>query len=334
MSAEAAGKILEMLRAKEMHLSGGTMSKTLGMSRSAIWKHIKSLRREGYQIEAKPARGYRLVAVPQHLTHWEIQKGLGTEQFGKSLYVFPQVDSTNVVAFRLALNGAQEGAVVVAESQTKGKGRLGRRWESPVGTNIYLSIILRPQIPPNKAPLITLMVAVACVHAIEEVAGLVPAIKWPNDLLLGERKLGGILTEADMEMDRINHVVVGIGINCNMTHTSFPLSIRDTATSLQEVLGREVSRITLIQAILRHLEQWYKKLLQGRIDEIKRRWGELSLIRGKKVTIAFMGTMVKGTALDIDDDGALLLQEGEGTVKRIVAGDVHVKGVITDVIRH
>jgi BirA family biotin operon repressor/biotin-[acetyl-CoA-carboxylase] ligase len=334
MSAEAAGRILEMLRGKEMHLSGDTMSKTLGISRSAIWKHIKSLRREGYQIEAKSARGYRLIAVPQHLTQWEIQKDLETEQFGKSLYVFPQVDSTNVVAFRLALKGAREGTVVVAESQTKGKGRLGRQWESPVGTNIYLSSILRPQIPPSKAPLITLMVAVACVHAIEAVTGLVPAIKWPNDLLFGDRKMGGILTEADMEMDRINHVIVGIGINCNMTRTSFPPSIRDIATSLQEILGSKVSRIILIQAILRYLEQWYKKLLQGKINEIRKRWGELSLIRGKKVAIAFMGTMVKGTALDIDDDGALLVQEAGGTVKRIVAGDIHVKGVITNVIRH
>jgi len=315
-----------MLREQEMPLSGAAMSKALGISRSAIWKHITSLRREGYLIEAKPARGYRLVAVPQYPTQWEIQADLGTEQFGKNIYVLPQVDSTNVVAFRLALKGAQEGAVVFAESQTKGKGRLGRRWESPVGSNIYLSIILKPKIPPSKIPLITLMAAVACAEAVEEVAGLLPTIKWPNDLLIEGKKLGGILTEADMEMDVINFVVLGIGINCNMTRTSFPPSIKDTATSLQEVLGREISRLPLIQAILRHLEQWYTILVQGRGGEIRRRWKELSQIKGKGVAVTFMGAVIKGTALDIDDDGALLVQEAGGGVKRIVAGDVHVRG--------
>ncbi len=326
MTSDAPGRILEMLRDRQAHLSGAEISTALGISRSAIWKHIRSLRRAGYQIEAKPARGYRLIAVPAHPTQWEIQAGLGTERFGKDIYVFPQIDSTNVVAFRLAMRGVQEGAVVLAESQTQGKGRVGRRWESPAGSNIYLSIILRPKIPPTKIPLITLMAAVACAEAIEEVTGLIPTIKWPNDLLTGEKKLGGILTEADMEMDVINFVVVGIGINCNMTRTSFPPSIRDTATSLQEALGGEISRLLLIQAMLRHLEQWYTILVQGRGGEIRRRWKELSQIEGKEVVVSFMGTVLKGTALDIDDDGVLLVQEGGGGLKRVVAGDVHIRG--------
>jgi len=325
MSAEAAGKILEMLRGDNIHLSGTEISKALGISRSAIWKHIQSLRRAGYQIEAKPARGYRLIAVPAHPTQWEIQAGLGTERFGKDIYVFPEVNSTNVVAFRLALRGAQEGAVVLAESQTRGKGRVGRRWESPAGSNIYLSIILRPKIPPTKIPLITLMAAVACAEAIEETAGFIPTIKWPNDLLVGEKKLGGILTEADMEMDVINFVVVGLGVNCNMTRASFPPSIQDTATSLQEALGEKISRLLLIQAILRNMEQWYTILVQGQGGEIRRRWKELSQIEGKEVAVSFMGAVVKGTALDIDDDGVLLVQEGGGELKRVVAGDVHVR---------
>jgi len=326
MTSDAPGRILEMLRDRQAHLSGAEISTVLGISRSAIWKHIRSLRRAGYQIKAKPACGYRLIAVPDHPTQWEIQAGLGTERFGKDIYVFPQIDSTNVVAFRLAMRGAQEGAVVLAESQTQGKGRVGRRWESPAGSNIYLSIILRPKIPPTKIPLITLMAAVACAEAIEEVTGLIPTIKWPNDLLIGEKKLGGILTEADMEMDVINFVVVGIGINCNMTRTSFPPSIQDAATSLQEALGGEMSRLLLIQAMLRYLEQWYTILVQGRGGEIRRRWKELSQIEGKEVAVSFMGTVVKGTALDIDDDGVLLVQEGGGGLKRVVAGDVHIRG--------
>jgi BirA family biotin operon repressor/biotin-[acetyl-CoA-carboxylase] ligase len=326
MSAEAAGRILEMLRQQEVHLSGTKMSKTLGISRNAVWKHIKSLRREGYHIEAKPASGYRLIAVPAHPTPWEIQAGLGTEQIGKKIYALPQAASTNEVAFRLALNGAEEGEVVLAESQTKGKGRMGRQWESPAGLNIYLSIILRPRIVPGKTPLITLMAAVACAEAIDEVTGLTPAIKWPNDLLIERKKLGGILTEADMELDRINFVVVGIGINVNMTRTLFPPSIKDTATSLQEALGREISRIALIQAILRRLEQWYKRLGQGRGEEIRRRWKELALVQGQKVEVTSLGEVVRGTALDIDEDGALLVQTHSNTIKRVVAGDVTLRG--------
>jgi BirA family biotin operon repressor/biotin-[acetyl-CoA-carboxylase] ligase len=326
MSAEAAGRILEMLRQQKVHLSGAEMSKTLGISRNAVWKHIKSLRREGYHIEAKPASGYRLIAVPAHPTPWEIQAGLDTEQIGKKIYAVPQAASTNEVAFRLALNGAEEGAVVLAESQTKGKGRMGRQWESPAGLNIYLSIILRPRIVPGKAPLITLMAAVACAEAIDEVTGLTPAIKWPNDLLIARKKLGGILTEADMELDRINFVVVGIGINVNMTRTSFPPSIKDTATSLQEALGREISRIALIQAMLRRLEHWYKRLGQGRGEEIRRRWKELALVQGREIEVTSLGEVVRGTAVDIDEDGALLVQTDNNTIKRVVAGDVTLKG--------
>jgi BirA family biotin operon repressor/biotin-[acetyl-CoA-carboxylase] ligase len=326
MTSDAAGRILEMLRNRQERLSGAAISKILGISRSAIWKHINSLRREGYQIEAKPASGYQLIAAPTHLTAWEIQAGLGTEQLGKKVHFFPNVDSTNTAAFRLALNGVSEGEVVVVESQHAGKGRMGRRWESPSGVNIYLSIILRPTFPPSKIPLITLMTAVVCAEAIEEVTGLMPAIKWPNDLLIDDKKLGGILTEADMEMDRINFVIVGIGINVNMPRSAFPPSIRDTATSLQEVLGKQVLRVPLIKSLLRKFELWYTRFKEGRGEEIKRRWEELSQIRGKEVSVDFMGETVQGTALEIDADGALLVQEAGGEVKRIVAGDVHVRG--------
>jgi BirA family biotin operon repressor/biotin-[acetyl-CoA-carboxylase] ligase len=326
MSAEAAGRILEMLRRHEAPLSGVEMSKSLGISRNAVWKHIKSLRREGYLIEAKPASGYRLRGVPSHPTAWEIQAGLDTEYIGKRIHTLSQASSTNEVAFRLALKGAEEGAVVSAESQTRGKGRMGRSWESPAGLNIYLSIILRPRIVPSKTPLITLMAAVACAEAVEEVAGLLPAIKWPNDLLLERKKLGGILTEADMELDRINFVVVGIGINVNMPRSSFPSSIKGTATSLREALGREISRITLTQSILRHMELWYKRLRQGRGEEITRRWKELSLITGQEIEVTSLGEVVRGRALDIDEDGALLVQTDNTTIKRVVAGDITLRG--------
>lgn len=314
-----------MLRGREGYLSGAEMSRVLGVSRSAIWKQIRSLRREGYTIESKPTSGYRLKAVPSHLTTWELQAGLQTAIFGKTVHTFMYVDSTNDAAFRLALGGAEEGEVVVAEAQTKGKGRMGRRWESPPGVNIYSSLILRPKMPPSRIPLITLMAAVACAEAIEQVTALLPIIKWPNDLLIEGKKAGGILTEADMEMDLINFVIVGIGINVNMPRSSFPQTIEDVATSLREELGHEVSRIALIHAMMTRLEFWYTKLTGGEEAELRDRWEGLTQVKGQKVEAQFMDSVVTGEALGIDDDGALLVQENGGRVKRVVAGDVTFK---------
>ena len=315
-----------MLRGKTVPLSGAAMSKALGISRSAVWKHVRSLRQVGYHIEAQTASGYRLVAVPSQPTPWEIQSGLETDRFGRRIHLFPQVTSTNAVAFRLARRGEQEGAVVLAEAQTAGKGRMGRRWESPAGANIYLSLILRPHIPPSNMPLITLMTAIACAQAIEEVIGRLPEIKWPNDLLFSGKKIGGILTEADMEMDAINFVVVGIGINVNMRRRAFPAAIRDTATSLREESGKEISRIHLIQAVIRQMERWYDILARGQGNAIRERWQELARIKGKQITVKFMHDIVQGTARGLDEDGALLVESDSGTVRRIVAGDVTVEG--------
>ena len=323
---EVTGKILDLLRDQDRYLSGATMSKIFGISRSAIWKHISSLRREGYDIVAKPAGGYRLIAIPSHLTTWELQSGLETDVFGHTMHTLYEVSSTNQFAFQLALRGGEEGEVVVAESQTRGKGRMGRRWESPPGVNIYLSLILRPQIPPNRIPLISLMAAVACAEAIEEVTTIMPAIKWPNDLLIKRKKLGGILTEADMEMDVINFVIVGIGINVNMPNNSLPSSIDDTATSLKMELGREISRVALIQKLLSKVEVWYKWFEENKEMDLRRRWEELSQVRGRKGEVSFMGKVIRGEALGIDEDGALLVQEAKEGVKRIVAGDIRVGG--------
>jgi BirA family biotin operon repressor/biotin-[acetyl-CoA-carboxylase] ligase len=203
---------------------------------------------------------------------------------------------------------------------------MARRWESPPDVNIYLSIILRPRIPPSKIPLVNLMAAVACAEAIEEVGAQRPTVKWPNDLMMSGKKLGGILTEGDMEMDVINFVIVGIGINVNMSRNSFPPSIADIATSLKEELGREISRIGLIQEILRKMEMWYERFAEDRQEELRERWEELSQVKGREVEVNFMGQVVKGKALGIDEDGALLVQETGERVRRVVAGDVRVGG--------
>jgi BirA family biotin operon repressor/biotin-[acetyl-CoA-carboxylase] ligase len=323
---EVTGKILDLLRSQNRYLSGSRMSKVFGISRNAIWKHIRALRKEGYDIVAKPAAGYRLIAIPSHLTTWELQSGLETHMFGRTIHTFSEVDSTNKLAYQLALRGANEGEVVVAESQTRGKGRMGRIWESPPGFNIYLSLVLRPKIPPSKIPLISLMAAVACAEAIEEVTTLITVIKWPNDLLIKGRKVGGILTEADMEMDVINFVIIGIGINVNMTGHSLPSSIENTAISLKMELGKEISRVTLIQKLLYKMEVWYKMFEENKEEKLRKRWEKLSQVKGRKVEVSFMGKVIRGEALGIDEDGALLVQGVNEGVKRIVAGDIRVGG--------
>lgn len=323
---EVVERILEMLRAHGEGISGAEMSRGLGISRSAVWKHIEGLRREGYKIDATPGRGYRLVGTPLHITSWEVKVHLGTAFIGREVYVYQETTSTNEVAFRLARNGAKEGTVVMAEAQTRGRGRMGRRWVSPGGVNIYLSCILRPTSEPTKTPLITLLAAVACAEGIEEVVGLLPEIKWPNDLLYKGRKLGGILTEAEVELDRIKFLVVGIGINCNMQRGDMPPEIRDQATSLKEAIGGEVARVPLVKGILRRFEHWYLVFTGGRWHEVRERWKELAAIEGRMVEVYSPTEKIKGRMVDIDEDGALLVMTDEERIKRVVAGDVTLKG--------
>ncbi len=315
--------LLEILRSREGFVSGEEMARRLGVSRAAVWKGIQTLRRKGYEIEAQLAKGYRLVASPKGLSALEIKRGLRCRLLGRKVHLFQVVDSTNTVAYRRALKGAEEGEVFLAESQTGGRGRMGRSWSSPAGLNLYLSVLLRPQLPPAKVPLITLMAAVASAEAVEEATGLRPEIKWPNDLLLRGRKLGGILAEAASEADLIAFLVLGIGINVNALARDFPEDVRGVATSLRQELGREVDRVEVIRALLERLEAWYVRLLEGDAQGVIQTWEELARVRGRLVEVAFMGDRVRGEVQGVDEDGALLLREG-GRERRVVAGDLKV----------
>jgi len=316
-------EILQLLRKHpSAFLSGQMISRRLRVSRTAVWKRIERLRTLGYEIEASTRSGYRLIQSPDLLTPSEVKPLLKTKWMGKTIHYFQTLDSTNSKAYQLALNGAEEGEVVISESQEKGRGRLGRQWFSPPYLNLYLSIILRPKISPHQASLNTLMAAVATADAIQKFSGLVPLIKWPNDILLRDRKVAGLLNEIHSEMDRIHFVILGIGVNLNMDEKMFSKEIRTVATSLKIETGQTVSRKVFLQFFLQELEKWYSIFSEEGSAVILKAWRDRARIKGRQVKVTSFGETVAGIAIDVDSDGALILETEDGKRKRVVAGDI------------
>ena len=319
-------EILRLLRSHPSDfVSGEEISRLLKLSRTAIWKRVRNLRTLGYVIEALPRRGYRLIQSPDLLLPSEIDPLLRTEWMGKKVHYFNSVDSTNSTAYQLALDGAKEGEVVIGESQEKGRGRLGRQWVSPPFLNLYLSVVLRPKIPPHQASLITFMAAVAAAETIERHSGLTPSIKWPNDLLLREKKVAGLLNEIHSETDRIHFIILGMGVNLNMDAKEFPKDIRTQATSLKAEKGRPVSRKAFAALLLEELERWYDIFLKEGGAPVLKAWRDRAQIQGKEVRVTSFDEVQIGRAVDVDSDGALILETRGGERKRIVAGDVEYK---------
>jgi BirA family biotin operon repressor/biotin-[acetyl-CoA-carboxylase] ligase len=316
----------EILRLLKSHspgfLSGEEISRRLKVTRAAIWKRMRHLRALGYEIEASTRTGYRLIRSPDLLTPSEIRPSLRTKWMGKAIHHFHSMDSTNSKAYQLALQGAEEGEIVVAESQKKGRGRLGRKWFSPPSSNLYLSVILRPEIPPQQASLMTLMAAVATAGAIHRFSGLQPMIKWPNDILLKNRKVAGLLNEIHSETDRIHFVILGIGVNLNMDEKMFSKEIRSLATSLKREMGQSVSRKAFLQTLLEELEMWYETFLREGAAPVLKAWRDRAKIHGRPVKVTSFREVLTGTAIDVDSDGALILETKEGERKRVVAGDI------------
>lgn len=303
--------------------SGETLAAALAISRSAIWKHIKTLQEEGYGIASSTKRGYVLQEVPDRLLPAEIRDGLDTRVFGRErLDYFAETDSTNIRARALAHEGAPEGTIVVAEAQTQGRGRRGRSWFSPPGCSLYLSIILRPRVQPHEAPQLTLLAAVAMAETLLETADLPFTIKWPNDILVNGKKISGILTEMSLEMDRVDYVVVGVGLNVNTPEEAIAEDIRDIATSLRMLTGKIFSRVRLLQVFLEKLEYYYGLFQNRQFEKIRDRWKELSGIIGRQVKIENLDRAYEGEVVDIDQDGFLVLRSSAGELQRIVAGDV------------
>jgi len=300
------GQILKTLRQRSDYVSGETLSKQLGTSRVSIWKHVHGLERDGYVIEASP-KGYRLVSSPDLLLPCEFP------DLEQRIYYFPQIGSTMDAARELARKGAGEGIIVIAEVQTRGRGRLSREWLSPEG-GIYFTIILRPKISPAYAPRVNLMAAIAVAATIKKLFGLRAELKWPNDVLIAGKKVCGILAEMDAEMDVVNCVNVGIGINAN---TSIPQFER-TATSLKDMLGREISRKELLSALVVEIERRQPLLMKA---NLLREWKRLSATLNKEVRVMSLGEEVIGQAIDIDPTGALILKSKDGSLRTVLVGD-------------
>ncbi len=311
--------------AKGNWVSGESLSDRLSVSRSAIWKHIHSLRKEGYLIQSSPGKGYLLEKASDRLLPEEIREGLTTQVLGrKDIHHLMETVSTNTTAKELAANGAAEGTLVVSEMQTGGKGRLGRRWFSPFGEGIYLSVILRPTVSPAEAPKMTLTAAVALAEALHTAIDIHPSIKWPNDIFLRGKKLAGILTEISTEMDAVDYMVIGLGLNVNTV--SFPFEIREKATSLSIETGQTQSRAFIIREFLKWFDGYYERFERGDFASILDRWRQFSLISGCRITVETIGKEYRGKALDIDTDGFLMIEDDEGHIHRIYSGDILLNG--------
>jgi len=315
--------LVELKQQLGRYISGEDLSRQLGVTRAAIWKQIQVLRDEGYRIEALPRLGYRLLAAPGLLLPAEIQDGLETSILGTKVYHYRETDSTNRLARELGSQGAPEGTLVIAEVQKSGRGRLDRKWVSPSG-GIWFSLLLRPQLFPHQAQLLTLVAAVAAVEATEAVSGLVPGIKWPNDLLLAGRKLAGILTEVSAEIDLVHYLVLGVGVNANILADAFPEELRETATSLLLESGQQVDRAAWVRHFLQYFEKHYLSAVSSGFDALLASWRQYSVTLGREVTVYLPGRQVDGTAVDIDEHGALQVRTPTA-LETFLAGEIRLR---------
>jgi BirA family biotin operon repressor/biotin-[acetyl-CoA-carboxylase] ligase len=317
-------RILRALRlARTGSVSGADLSQRLGISRAAIWARIEELRSLGYDIEASPHLGYRLVASPDRLLADDLlSRAEAPRLIGREIRVFQETGSTNDVAEKLARDGVPEGVVVYAESQSRGRGRLGRPWVSPPGRGLWFSVLLRPDLRPQAATRLTAASAIALARAINRHTGLEPGIKWPNDLLLRGRKTAGILTELNAELDHIKYVILGIGLNVNQSAGDFPPDLRRTATSLRLELGPVLDRAELAVVVLDELDREYERLRRGQFAAIAEDYERRCVTLGQRVSIRTANHLVQGRAESLDSEGALLVRTQHGRLERIICGDV------------
>lgn len=325
--------VLRLLRARPgAFFSGEELSRALGLSRTAVWKAVDALRREGYAVEARPGLGYRLAAAPDALTEPEIRNALGewTGTVGRRLCCLDTVDSTNTYAKQLALSGGEDGTVVTADCQTAGRGRMDRSFQSPAGKGIYLTALLRPGLPPERLLPVTALAGVAVCRAVEDTCGLRPLLKWPNDPVLDGRKVCGILTEMGMEAEtgRVQYVAVGIGVNVSQTEEDFPPGLRGMAVSLAAALGGPVSRPALAAALIRELDSLYGALRSGDLSAYLAAYRSRCVNLGRTVQLLTPdGGRETARALDVDEQFGLVVAGEDGKVRTVRSGEVSVRGL-------
>ncbi len=319
-------EILSMLRKTDGYISGQQLCEEFQVSRTAVWKVIEQLKAEGYKIEAVRNRGYHLEEVPDVMSEAEIESLLSTKWAGCGVLCFRETDSTNNYAKRLGDEGAPHGTLVAAEKQTAGRGRRGRRWESPPGSSIYMSILLRPDIRPSQASMLTLVMAQSVAEAVREETGQEALIKWPNDIILNQKKICGILTEMSTEIEWINYVVIGVGINVNTE--GFPEDLADTATSLYLEGKKKIQRSRLLAGVAERFENNYESFLKcGDLSFMQESYNQLLVNRDREVRIMEPGHEYNGRAAGINEKGELLVCTEDGQIKNIYAGEVSVRGV-------
>jgi BirA family biotin operon repressor/biotin-[acetyl-CoA-carboxylase] ligase len=325
--------ILRLLReAGDSFVSGQLLCETVGVSRQAVWKAISKLKESGYDIESVPNRGYRLKSVPDTLFAPDIESRFAPNCYCRRVECHLRIDSTNTRAKQLAELGEPEGVLVVAEEQTAGKGRRGRSWTSPGGVGIFMSLLLRPPLEPRQASSITLVAALAVARGIEQTCGVMAQIKWPNDIVIHDKKICGILTETSSEPDYIHYVVVGIGINANTPE--FPPEFSDHASSIYLETGHLVDRQALIAAVMDAFTEYYGRYLQtGDLSLLREEYDRLLINRDRQVRIfhglaeeVSMEETQVGTARGIDAQGALLVETEDG-IQKVVSGEVSVRGM-------
>lgn len=318
-------EILAALRGTSDYISGQELCERFGVSRTAVWKAINQLKKEGYEIEAVTNKGYRIVSAPDILSESELASIWKTRWIGKKIYYYDVLDSTNTQAGRLAQEGAEHGALVVARRQEAGKGRRGRGWESPPDTGIFMTLILRPKIDPGNASMLTLVAALAVVRGIESLTDLKPCIKWPNDIVVNKKKVCGILTEMDAQIDYVNHIVVGIGIN--VQNREFPDEIGQIATSLFLESGRQINRAALIEAVCEEFEAYYDKYIATEdLSYIVEEYNHCLVNLNKAVRVLDPKEPYEGVALGITKRGELIVDAG-GEKRFVSSGEVSVRGI-------
>jgi BirA family transcriptional regulator, biotin operon repressor / biotin---[acetyl-CoA-carboxylase] ligase len=314
----------ELRRAGANGIGSATLSLRLRQDSTILAERISALCRLGYDIEATPHFGFRIVSAPDVLHADDLISRLSERRtVGRDIQVFQQTSSTNDVADKLARDGVKEGVVIFAESQSKGRGRLGREWISPPGQGLWFSVLLRPPLPPSSVTQLTVVAATAVARAIRIQTGLTPQIKWPNDIFIAGKKVAGILTELSAELDRVRYVIIGIGVNVNVG--SFPAELASLATSLATEAGRRVSRSDLAAAILQELDLDYARIRRSEFPALAEEWEQQCITLGRRVQIHIGDRTISGRCESLDNDGALLVRTDHGRLERIIGGDVVIE---------
>ena len=318
-------EILKMLRETDGYVSGQELCNKFGVSSTAVWKAINQLKENGYEIEAVQNKGYHLLSAPDIMDKTELESIHATEWAGCEIYYFDSIDSTNTKAKELAEEGHPSGTLVVADRQTAGKGRRGRSWESPTGIGIFMTLMLKPEINPNNASMLTLVAAMATTRAIRRVTGVPAMIKWPNDIVMNGKKVCGILTEMSAQFDYINHIVIGIGINVH--NEDFPEEIAKTASSLYLESGQHIHRASLIEAFLEEFEDVYAEYLKTEdMEGLQKEYDAMLVNRGRQVRVLDPKEPFEGKAMGITKKGELIVDTWESR-KLVSSGEVSVRGI-------